>query len=166
MGMSETYTMEEIGQAVGRARSAVGRWAGWYRQGGAAGLLERKKPPGSAPSLDEFLQIALVEGLREGRWKRAKEVRAWLVADHGIAMSLKGVYYWLGKVGGVLKVPRKTHARKDVAKSESFKSELAQQLAGLDLPKGKRLRVWMVDEHRYGLISVLRKVWTLRGHHR
>lgn len=26
------------------------------------------------------------------------------------------------------------------------------------------MRIWMVDEHRYGLISVLRKVWTLRGH--
>ncbi len=163
MGMSGNYTMEEVAEAVGRARSAVGRWASWYREAGIAGLLERKKPPGNDPSLSPELFEVFKEGLRQGRWKRAKEVRAWLSEDHGVQLSLKGVYYWLGKVGGVLKVPRKTHARKDEVAALAFKEELAQRLQALDLPSEAKVRVWMVDEHRYGLISVIRKVWTLRG---
>lgn len=34
MGMSGNYTMEEVAEVVGRARSAVGRWANWYRKDG------------------------------------------------------------------------------------------------------------------------------------
>lgn len=164
MGMSGNYTMEEIAEAVGRARSAVGRWAGWYRERGIEGLLDRSKPPGNKPAVSEEVRAELESGLREGRWKRGKEVRAWLASSHGIEMSIQGVYYWLGKVGGVLKVPRKTHARKDAAAAESFKVELADRLGKLAVPRASKVRVWMVDEHRYGLISVLRKVWTLRGH--
>ena len=78
-------------------------------------------------------------------------------------MSLKGVYYWLGKLGGVLKVPRKTHAKKDAAAAVEFKAELSGRLKELNIPEGKPVRIWMEDEHRYGLITVLRKVWTLPG---
>lgn len=28
---------------------------------------------------------------------------------------------------------------------------------------GKPVRIWVTDEHRYGLIPVVRKCWTLRG---
>ena len=28
---------------------------------------------------------------------------------------------------------------------------------------GRPVRVWVADEHRYGLISVLRRCWGLRG---
>jgi len=164
MGMSGNYTMEEIAEAVGRARSAVGRWAGWYRERGIDGLLERSKPPGNKPAINEKIRKELEAGLSEGRWKRGKEIRAWLAGHHGIEMSIHGVYYWLGKVGGVLKVPRKTHVRKDAVAAAAFKVELAQRLEKLGVPREAKVRVWMVDEHRYGLISVLRKVWTLRGH--
>jgi transposase len=34
----------------------------------------------------------------------------------------------------------------------------------LGVPAGAKVRIWVADEHRYGLISVVRKVWTLRGH--
>ena len=34
----------------------------------------------------------------------------------------------------------------------------------LDIPPGKRVHLWVEDEHRYGLISTVRRCWTLRGH--
>ena len=74
-----------------------------------------------------------------------------------------GAYYDLGKAGGVLKVPRKTHAKKDAAQAERFKQELAGRLQALPLESGRPVRVWVADEHRSGLISVLRRCWGLRG---
>jgi hypothetical protein len=98
-----------------------------------------------------------------GRWRRARDLLLWLQQEHGIEMGLSGAYYYLGKAGGVLKVPRKTHAKKDAAQAELFKAELAAQLQGLPLEAGRAVRVWVADEHRYGLISVLRRCWGLRG---
>ena len=74
-----------------------------------------------------------------------------------------GVYYWLGKLGGVLKVPRKTHAKKDAAQAAEFQRTLCDKLRSLNVAGGKPVRIWVADEHRYGLIPVVRKCWTLRG---
>lgn len=59
-------------------------------------------------------------------------------------------------------MPRRTHARKEAAAGERFQRTLARQLWSLDLPKGKRVRVWALDEHRYGLISHQRRCWGMR----
>jgi hypothetical protein len=105
----------------------------------------------------------LQAGLETGRWKRAKEIQAWLAQQHQTQLSLNGVYYWLGKLGGVLKVPRKTHTHKDAAASAEFQRTLCARLRSLSVAGGKRVRVWVADEHRYGLIPVLRRCWSLRG---
>ena len=76
---------------------------------------------------------------------------------------MSGVYYYLGKVGGGWKVPRKTHAKKDAAQAELFKTELAERLPARPLEMGRPVRVWVADEHRYGLISVRRRCGGLRG---
>ena len=34
----------------------------------------------------------------------------------------------------------------------------------LDIPAYIPVRIWIQDEHRYGLISTIRRCWTLRGH--
>lgn len=102
-------------------------------------------------------------GLKAGRWKRAKEIQQWLRSQHQVKLGLKGVYYWLGKLGGVLKVPRKAHAKKDAAQAEEFQRTLCAQLKNLNVAGGKPVRLWVADEHRYGLIPVVRKCWTLRG---
>ena len=73
------------------------------------------------------------------------------------------MYYWLGKLGGVLKVPRKTHAKKDAAQAAEFQQTLCKKLKNLNVAGGKPVRIWVADEHRYGLIPVVRKCWTLRG---
>lgn len=46
--------------------------------------------------------------------------------------------------------------------SEVFKTSLARRLLQLDLPAGQAVRVWVMDEHRYGLISHQRRCWGLR----
>jgi transposase len=62
-----------------------------------------------------------------------------------------------------LKVPRKTHAQKDAAQAAAFQQTLCARLKNLNVGGGRPVRVWVADEHRYGLIPVVRRCWTLRG---
>ena len=60
-------------------------------------------------------------------------------------------------------MPRKAHARKNAEQVAEFQQQLCARLRSLTIPSGKRVRIWVIDEHRYGLIPVVRKCWTLRG---
>jgi transposase len=163
MAAQGQWTLRQIADAVGAGRSSVAGWLKIVREQGVDALLQRKEGQGAPGRVKGKVQAAIMAGLREGRWRRARDLQRWLEKEHGIQMGLGGVYYYLGKVGGVLKVPRKTHAKKDAAKGEHFKQTLAEQLQSLPLESGRPVRVWMADEHRFGLISVVRRCWSLRG---
>ena len=60
-------------------------------------------------------------------------------------------------------MPRRTHIQKDERQGEEFKEKLAQKLLALGRPGGAKVRLWVADEHRYGLISVVRRCWSLKG---
>lgn len=163
MAAQGKWTLQQIGDAVGAGRSTVAGWLKLLRAEGFDALLRWKQGQGAPGKLNAQIQAAIQAGLAAGRWRRARDLLGWLQKEHGIELSLKGAYYYLGKAGGVLKVPRKTHAKKDAAAAERFKVELAERLAALPLEAARPVRVWVADEHRYGLISVLRRCWGLRG---
>ena len=166
LGILGQSTMAEVAEKVGVSRATIGTWSKVFREEGMEAVLRTRfeergrRSKTFTPAIEEALKAELAAG----RFKRTKEASRWLAAEHGIVAKLDTVHSWLGKVGGVLKVPRKTHARKDAAAAAAFKVELADRLQGLGVPAGARVRIWVADEHRYGLISVLRKVWALRGH--
>lgn len=81
----------------------------------------------------------------------------WLEQERGIKMNIWGVYYWLKKLKAKLKVPRKTHAKQDPEEMEAFKQNIVDKLNEFEIPDNQRVRVWVEDEHRYGLISVVRR---------
>jgi hypothetical protein len=45
-----------------------------------------------------------------------------------------------------------------------LKRESVPKREALAIPAEKRVHVWVEDEPRYGLISVIRRYWTLKGH--
>jgi transposase len=163
MAAQGKWTLQQIGDAVGAGRSTVAVWLKLLRTQGCEALLRWKEGQGAPSQLSLEIQDAIHAGLVTGRWRRGRDLVLWLQKEHGIELSLNGAYYYLGKAGGVLKVPRKTHAKKDAAKSELFKTDLAERLQALPLEAGRPVRIWVADEHRYGLISVLRRCWALRG---
>ena len=163
MAAQGKWTLQQIADAVGAGRSTVAAWLKLVRAQGFDALLHWKEGQGAPGKLNVEIQAEIRAGLGVGRWRRARDLVAWVQKEHGIELSLNGAYYYLGKAGGVLKVPRKTHAKKDAARGEAFKAELAVRLQALPLEAGRAVRVWVVDEHRYGLISVLRRCWALRG---
>jgi len=157
------HTLEQIGSMLKRGRTTIARWLKAYREGGIKKLLYRGHG-GRGASLSQTDQEALIEGLRSGRWKRAGDIQAWLQEEQGIDLHLSGVYYWLAKLKASWKVPRKSHVKKDTDAGEQFKREIVSRLEALDVQADRRVHVWVEDEHRYGLISVLRRCWTLKGH--
>lgn len=163
LAASGELTAAQIAEQLGVSRRQFFNWVDALKAGGVEQLLEREHGGGQPPQIQGVILKELVAGLQAGRWKRAREVQAWLEQKHAAKLSVKGVYYWLGKLGGVLKVPRKTHAQKDADASARFQQQLCEQLRNLNVAGGKAVRVWMADEHRYGLIPVVRRCWTLRG---
>jgi len=163
LAASGQLTAAQIAGQLGISRRRFFDWMNALKAGGLAGLLERQHGGGAVPQVQGDALKELQAGLQSGRWKRAKEIQHWLRERHTIRLKLAGVYYWLGKLGGVLKVPRKTHAQKDAVQIETFQRTLCEQLVNLNVAGGRPVRLWVADEHRYGLIPVVRKCWTLRG---
>ena len=154
----------QIAEAVGISRATVFNYLETVQTAGVAALLQRGHSGGPAPVLTGKDEAAFVEQLRLGKFRRAKEAQAWIKARTQTALALSSVYKLLGKAGGVLKVPRKTHAKKDAAKAEAFKQELPAKLAAATTEAGGRpVRLWVLDEHRYGLLPVIRRCWALKG---
>lgn len=163
LAASGQFPADQIAEQLGISRRRFFDWMSLLKAGGIASLLERHHGGGAVPQVQGAALKELLAGLQSGRWKRAKEIQHWLRKEHGVGLKLPGVYYWLGKLGGVLKVPRKTHAQKDAAQAETFQRTLCEQLARLNVAGGRPVRLWVADEYRYGLIPVVRKCWTLRG---
>jgi hypothetical protein len=73
------------------------------------------------------------------------------------------VWSWLKKLGGVLLVPRPSHLKKAPGAADEFRGDLARRLAGLAVPEGSRVKLWMMDEARFGLHTQVRKMWAPKG---
>ena len=163
LAASGQFTAAQIAEQIGISRRQFFHWVNALKAGGVAKLLARDHGGGQPAQIHGAVLGELLSGLQAGRWKRAKEIQQWLRQHHKTQLSVKGIYYWLGKLGGVLKVPRKAHAQKDAAASATFQQTLCARLKSLNVAGGRPVRVWVADEHRYGLIPVVRRCWTLRG---
>jgi transposase len=156
-------TLEQIGVILKRGRATIARWVKAYREGGIQKLLHRGHG-GRKASLSHTDQKAMIEELYSGRWKRSKDIQIWLHEKRGIDLKLGGIYYWLYKLKSSWKVPRPKHKNQNPDEVEEFKKEIVSNLEALDVPNNRTVHVWVEDEHRYGLISVLRRCWTVKGH--
>ena len=161
---SGQHTLDELAGLAGRARSTIQIWLDDFMAGGTPQLLARETPPGStSPVAQPKVQEQLQAGLQAGRWRTAGQVAAWLKETHGIERAAKSLYYWLGKVGGALRVPRPCHVKQDPAATAAFRAELETNLEKLNLPKDRAVKIWVADESRFGLHTQSRRCWALRG---
>ena len=153
------HSYEQIAQSVGRARSTIQQWIASFVRDGVNAFFSRQGQGGGRPSPlnDEEIQKAFEQKLKEGTWRTAAEAQEWLRSEMGIERSLSNIYYWMGKLAGALKMPRPVHIKKDSAEAERFKEHLYDRLCELSIKKGKRVKIWVQDEARYGLHSVQRR---------
>ena len=160
------YTSAEVAELCGVARTYLFEWLKIVREGGLEALLLRgKRGPreGSVRGVKPEVMEALRQKLLAHEFASAEAARRWLKKEHGLQKPYKTVWNWLKKLHGVLRVPRPSHSRKKAQAVETFKNELAGKLEALEIQAGSRVKVWFMDEARFGLHTELRRVWTLRG---
>ena len=158
----ENNSLRHIGRTLKRGRSTIGRWLKSYKQGGIEQLLQRKHD-GRKASLSESNQKALTDLLYSGQCKKAKMVQSWLKTQH-VELKLSGIYYWLHRLRASWKLPRKSHEKRNQEEAERFMQEIVSRLEELSIPDDRDIHIWVEDEHRYGLMSVIRRCWTIKGH--
>lgn len=159
-------TVAEIMRVADVARQTVFTYRDKVVAGGVSGLLHRRWAGARPPLVRGALAEEFVGLLEQGRFRRVKDARAWLKKRARRTLTESGMRKVLRRLGGKLKVPRKSHAKKNPAKAAAFKLELPAKLAELAGPAastGQAVRLWVLDEHRYGLLPVIRRVWARRG---
>jgi transposase len=159
-------TSAEVADWCGIARGHVFVWLKILRQQGLAGLLARRRPgpkAGTCRGVEPKVLAALRAKLEAHEFANAQQARRWLKKAHGLDRPYASVWNWLKKFGGVLRVPRPSHSKKEPGAEKIFQEQLGSKLAALGLAAGSRVKVWVMDEARFGLHTELRRVWTLRG---
>lgn len=164
MGLEGKKSYREICDVLGRSLESIRKWSDALRKGGVAGLLLRSKvQAGLKGRLSEAARSELLTGLKEGRWRSAVQIRAWLKQTHGIEVAQSAVYNYLGKVQARLRVPRPVHNRKDPAPAEVLKNSLADKLDALEIIENRPVRRWVMDDMWCGPHPKVRRLWTTRG---
>lgn len=156
----------KIAQLCGISRGRLFVWLAVLRKGGLEGLLARDKP-GPRTGTCRGVKPAVLEELKKklvaGEFTTAQAARRWLKKAHRLDRPYTSVWNWLKKFGGVLRVPRPSHSKKNPQAAEAFQEGLGAKLESLGLEPGRRVKLWVMDEARFGLHTELRRVWTLRG---
>ena len=159
-------TVAQIMRAADVCRQTVFGYRDKVVGGGVAELLRRGQAPGPQPAVRGAVQTEFLQHLTAGKFRRAKDAQAWIKQRTRRTLTESGVRKVLRRLGGKLKVPRKSHVKKDPAKAAAFKVELPaklEELAGPAARAGRPVRLWVLDEHRYGLLPVIRRCWALQG---
>jgi transposase len=157
-------TVAQIMKVADVSRQTVFTFRDKVVAGGVAGLLQRGHGGGPVPTVRGAVADELSERLAAGQFRQARDAQAWIKKRTRKHLSESGVRQLLRRLGGKLKVPRKSHAKKDPAKAAKFKAELPARLTEVAGPApAQPVRLWVLDEHRYGLLPVIRRIWGRRG---
>jgi transposase len=105
-----------------------------------------------------------IEQLGQGKFRQARDAQTWIKKRTRKTLTESGVRKTIRRLGGKLKVPRKSHVKKDTKAAEEFRADLSNRLAkAVGTSPDKPVRIWVLDEHRYGLLPVIRRVWARKG---
>jgi len=157
-------TTEQIAKVAGVSRKSVFNYRDKVERGGVAELLTRDWAGGRTPAVRGPVAAEFIARLEAGQFRQARDAQAWIKKRTHRTLSVSGALKVLRRLGGKLKVPRKSHAKKDPVKAAKFKVELPARLSAVAGPApAQPVRVWVLDEHRYGLLPVIRRVWGRRG---
>ena len=166
------HSAGKIAGIAGVSRATVFNDIDLFVTGGVEGLLKQGRPPGRPASITSAVAERLAAVIDKEPMRTAGRLVEWLKRHEKLTVTTGIVYHWLGKIGWVLKMPRKTHVKKDEAKAAEFRKNLAlhlqREVAALEAQDSVavaegRIRIWVADERRHGLIPVIRRVWAPKG---
>ena len=155
---------DQIAKVAGVSRKSVFNYRDLVVSGGVAALLKRDWAGGPTPVVRGAVAEEFIQRLEAGQFRQVRDAKAWIKKRTRKTLSASGALKVLRRLGGKLKMPRKSHAKKDPAKAAKFKAELPARLSEVVGPApAQPVRLWVLDEHRYGLLPVIRRVSARRG---
>lgn len=160
------HSAAAVAELCGIARGHLFEWIKIVREQGLEALLERGKrgpKPGTCRGLAPAVAEELKAKLAAGEFVTAVQAQRWLQEKHDVRRGYQTVWHWLKKAGGVLLVPRPSHSKKDPAAAQEFRDSLAAKLEALEIAPGSRVKLWTMDEARFGLHTELRRLWACKG---
>jgi len=159
------HTVAEIMKIAGVSRQTVFTYRDKLVAGGVEGLLQREWAGARRPAVHGALVDEFLAKLERGSFRQARDAQGWIKKRARKTLSESGVRKLLRRLGGRLKVPRKSHAKKDAQAAAAFKAALSEKIQTVvgENTEGRAVRIWVMDEHRYGLLPVIRRVWARRG---
>lgn len=160
------HTAAEIAELCAIARGYLFKLIKTVREHGLEAVLERgKRGPkeGSRRGVEEATSQLLQDKLAAGDFVTAVDAQRWLAKERGIERPYQTVWRWLKKAKGVLLVPRRSHSKKDPAAAQEFRDSLDAKLEALGIEAGSQVKVWVMDEARFGLHTEIRKLWAVKG---
>lgn len=114
--MRRGETMVTVSQMLGKHYRTVQRWATWYRAGGLTEVLQRttgRAGGGHNAYLTQPQQKTLVARVSQGKFKTIHQIMEWVYQRWGVRYKYKGMYDWVKRHQGGLKVPRPHAAKAD-----------------------------------------------------
>ncbi len=148
----------DVGSNLNISRITIGKWLSKYEEGGLQQLLERRYPPGRQSFLSPSQLKTLEEKLNDPKgFSSYVEIHRFITETFGVKISYSGVYALVrGKWGAKLKVPRKSHIKKNAAEADEFVKNLSSEVSAAISEKRsdhQRVRIFCQDESRYGTLQ-------------
>ena len=121
-------TAAQIAQVAGVSRKSVFNYRDAVEQAGVSELLKREWAGGRKPAVRGAVADEFIRRLGAGQFRQVREAQGWIKKRTRRTLSASGALKVLRRLGGKLKTPRKSHAKKDPAKAVRFKAELPANL--------------------------------------
>lgn len=158
------HPVARIMEIAGVCRQTVFTYRDKVVAEGVEGLLKRDWAGGRPCAVRGPVAREFVERLQSGKFRVARDARKWIEKRTRRKLTESGVRKLMRRLGGRLKIPRKSHGKKDPEAAALFKTQLPGKITEVVGPvPEKPVRLWVLDEHRYGLLPVIRRVWSQRG---
>ena len=161
------YTAQQIGEFCSVSRKQIFAWLKTLREHGLEAMLtngKRGRPTGwQKTAVSPEVSKEFERKLEANDFVTLVEAQRWFAQEHQIELPYKRIWYWAKKLGGVIRRPRPCHSKQTPGAIEEFKQTFDQKLRALNLPQGSDVKVWIMDEARFGLHTMVRRCWTKRG---
>ena len=115
------HTVEEIMKIVEVSRQTVFTYRDTVVEKGVEVLLERKWAGARKPAVRGAVADEFLNRLEEGRFRQVRDAQSWIKKRTRKTLTESGVRQLIRRLGGKLKVSRKSHTKKDTKAAAEFR---------------------------------------------